>query len=390
LITAGFLQILKWPKHFTLPLRNMFLKTLDRYILKKFLGTFVFSIILIICIVIIFDISEKIDNFIHATLREIIFDHYMNFIPYFANFLSPLFTFISVIFFTSKMASRYETVAILSSGVNYTRFLRPYIIGAAIIAFGSLYLSHYVIPVANRKKQAFEDKYINNNYQNQERNIHRQLDKESKIYMESFSNMEGRGNRFTLEKIQNFNQMYFLSAEWIQWDSVRQSWKAHNYYERIVHEDNSKKSAAERYKEEVKFGQEKELKINFVPSDLGRIESKVEIMTYPELKKYIAAEREKGSSGIERFEVENYRRTAFPFATFILTIIGVCISSRKVRGGIGMHLAVGLLLAASYVLFLQVSSIFAVNGVMPPMLAVWIPNFLYGGIAFYLYKTAQK
>ena len=370
----------------------MFLKTLDRYILKKFLGTFVFSIILIICIVIIFDISEKIDNFIHATLREIIFDHYMNFIPYFANRLSPLFTFISVIFFTSKMATRYETVAILSSGVNYTRFLRPYIIGAAIIAFGSLYLSHYVIPVANRKKQAFEDKYINNNYQNQERNIHRQLDKESKIYMESFSNMEGRGNRFTLEKIQNFNQMYFLSAEWIQWDSLKQSWKAHNYYERIVHEDNSKKSAAERYKEEVKFGQEKELKINFVPADLGRIESKVEVMTYPELKKYIAAEREKGSSGIERFEVENHMRTAFPFATFILTIIGVCISSRKVRGGIGLHLAIGLLLAASYVLLLQVSSIFAVNGVFGNqiLLAVWIPNFLYGGIAFYLYKTAQK
>ena len=210
--------------------------------------------------------------------------------------------------------------------------------------------------------------------------------------MESFSNMEGRGNRFTLEKIQNFNQMYFLSAEWIQWDSLKQSWKAHNYYERIVHEDNSKKSAAERYKEEVKFGQEKELKINFVPADLGRIESKVEVMTYPELKKYIAAEREKGSSGIERFEVENHMRTAFPFATFILTIIGVCISSRKVRGGIGLHLAIGLLLAASYVLLLQVSSIFAVNGVFGNqiLLAVWIPNFLYGGIAFYLYKTAQK
>jgi lipopolysaccharide export system permease protein len=368
----------------------MLLKTIDRYILKKFIGTFIFSIVLIICIVIIFDISEKIDNFIHATLREVIFDHYLNFIPYFANRLAPLFTFISVIFFTSKMAARYETVAILSSGVKYTRFLRPYIIGATLIASSSLYLSHFVIPVANRKKQAFEDKYINNNYQNQERNIHRQLDKETKLYMESFSNIDKRGNRFTLEKIQDFKQTYFLSAEYVQWDSARQSWKAYNYYERIMHVDNSKKTAAQRYKEELKFGQEKELKINFHPSEMGRIESKVEVMTYPELKKYIAAEREKGSSGIARFEVENYMRTAVPFATFILTIMGVCISSRKVRGGIGMHLAVGLLLAASYVLFLQVSSIFAVNDVMPPIIAVWIPNVLYGGVAFYLYKSAQK
>src|ERR1700756_2614330 len=168
----------------------MFLKTIDRYILKKFIGTFIFSILLIICIVVIFDISEKIDNFIHASMREIIFDHYLNFIPFFANKLSPLFAFISVIFFTSKMATRYETVAILSSGITYRRFLRPYIIGATLIASSSLYLSHFVIPVANQKRQAFEDKYVNNNYQNQERNIHRQLDKDTKLYMESFSNQD--------------------------------------------------------------------------------------------------------------------------------------------------------------------------------------------------------
>ena len=374
----------------TLTLRCMLLKTIDKYILKKFIGTFVFSIMLITVIVVIFDISEKIDNFIHASMHEIIFDHYLNFIPFITNKLAPLFTFISVIFFTSKMATRYETVAILSSGVKYTRFLRPYVIGAALITLTSLYLSHFVIPKANRQKQAFEDKYINNHYETQERNIHRQLDKESKLYMESYSNQDKRGNRFTIEKIKDFKQIYFLSADWIQWDSVKQTWTAHNYYERIMHEDNSKKTAAEKYKEEIKFGIDKEIKMDFLPADMGRIESKVEIMTYPELKIFIAKEREKGASGIERFEVENYNRTAFPFATFILTIMGVCISSRKVRGGIGMHLAIGLLLAASYVLFLQVSSIFAVNGIMPPLLAVWIPNFLYGGVAFYLYKSAQK
>ncbi len=368
----------------------MLLKTIDRYILKKFIGTFVFSIALITCIVVIFDISEKIDNFIHASMHEIIFDHYLNFIPFIVNKMAPLFTFISVIFFTSKMASRYETVAILSSGVKYTRFLRPYIIGATLIALSSLYLSHFVIPQANRKKQAFEDKYINNHYQTEERNIHRQLDKETKLYMESYTNNDKRGNRFTLEKIKNFEQVYFFSAEWVQWDSVKQLWLAHNYYERIVHEDNTKQTVAEKYKEEIKFGSQKEIKIDFAPVDMDRIESKVEVMTYGELKKFIAKQKEKGSSGIERFEVENYTRTASPFATFILTIMGVCISSRKVRGGIGMHLAIGLLLAASYVLFLQVSSIFAVNNMLPPLIAVWIPNVLYGGIAFYLYKSAQK
>jgi lipopolysaccharide export system permease protein len=281
-------------------------------------------------------------------------------------------------------------VAILSSGVKYTRFLRPYVIGAALIALTSLYLSHFVIPNANKKKQAFEDKYINNHYQTEERNIHRQLNKETKLYMESYSNGDKRGNHFTLEKIKDFNQVYFFSAEWIQWDSLKQFWTAHNFYERLVHVDSSKKNAAERYREEIKRGNEREIKIDFTPADMGRIESKVEVMTYPELKKYIAKEREKGSSGIERFEVENYTRTASPFATFILTIMGVCISSRKVRGGIGMHLAIGLLLAASYVLFLKVSSIFAVNLMLPPLVAVWAPNVLYGGIAFYLYKSAQK
>lgn len=368
----------------------MLLKTIDRYILKKFIGTFLFSIALITCIVVIFDISEKIDNFIHASLHEIIFDHYLNFIPFITNKLAPLFTFISVIFFTSKMATRYETVAILSSGVKYTRFLRPYVIGASLIALSSLYLSHFVIPSANRKKQAFEDKYINQHYQTEERNIHRQLDKETKLYMESYGNEDKRGNRFTLEKIRDFKQLYFFSAEWVQWDSVKQLWVAHNFYERTTQVDPAKQVAAERYREEIKFGAARELKIDFSPADMGRIESKVEIMTYPELKVFIAKEKEKGASGIERFEVENYSRTAFPFATYILTIMGVCISSRKVRGGIGMHLAIGLLLAASYVLFLQVSSIFAVNGILPPLAAVWAPNFLYGGIAFYLYKSAQK
>ncbi len=372
------------------------LKTIDRYILKRFLGTYIFSNILIITIIIIFDISEKIDNFIYASMSEVIFDHYLNFIPYFLNMLSPMFTFIAVIFFTSRLAARYETVAILSSGVSYKRFLRPYMIGAAMIALGSLFISHFVIPKANRTRQAFEDKYINNSYQNKETNIHRQVEKGTYIYMESFNNNDKIGFKFTLEKTKNGKMTYMLSADEIVWDSIKQVWKAQNYYERFVPETmlaiNKQLTVGDQseYKETLLFGIEKEVKMDFHPKDMGRVESKVEIMTYPELKKFISKEKEKGSNGIERFEVENYKRTAIPFSTFILTIIGVCLSSRKIRGGIGMHLALGLLLAASYELFLHVSSIFAINGLMSPIVAVWMPNVIYGAIAYYLYRTAQK
>lgn len=372
------------------------LKTLDWYILKRFLGTYLFSNILIITIIIVFDISEKIDNFIYASVDEIVFDYYVNFIPFFLNLLSPMFTFIAVIFFTSKLAARYETVAILSSGVSYLRFLRPYIIGASCIALVSLVLSHFVIPEASKSRQAFEDKYINHTYENKESNIHRQIEPGVFIYMESFNNGMKTGYKFTLERTRDGKLYYMLCADNIMWDSINQSWKANNYYERYIPDiklssiESNTVGAKGSYAEELKFGTQKELKIDFSPKDMGRIESKVDIMTYPELKRFVKKERLKGSNGIERFEVENYKRTAIPFSTFILTIIGVCLSSRKIRGGLGMHLALGLLLAASYELFLHVSSIFAINGLLPPVVAVWMPNVIYGFIAFYLYKTAQK
>jgi lipopolysaccharide export system permease protein len=373
-----------------------YLKTIDRYILKRFLGTYLFSNILIISIIVIFDISEKIDNFIYASMKEVIVDHYLNFIPYFLNRLSPMFTFIAVIFFTSRLAAKYETVAILSSGASYRRFLRPYMIGSALIALVSLLISHFIIPQSNRVRQAFEDKYINNTFQNKEINIHRQIEKGTLIYMETYQNNTAQGFKFSLEKTKNGKLQYMLSADEIAWDSIKQVWKIKNYYERFVPENKDFLKAQlavgdkSEYKEKLVFGTEKDLKIDFYPKDMGRVESKVEVMTYPELKKFIASEKEKGSNGIERFEVENYNRTAVPFSTFILTIIGVCLSSRKIRGGIGMHLALGLLLAASYQLFLQVSSIFAINGLLPPFIAVWTPNIIYGAIAFYLYRTAQK
>jgi len=372
------------------------LKILDWYILKRFLGTYLLSNILIITIIIIFDISEKIDNFLYASVNEIIYDYYLNFIPFYLNLLSPMFTFIAVIFFTSRLAAKYETVAILSSGVSYRRFLRPYIIGAALIAFTSLLLSHYAIPNASKVRQAFEDKYVNNTYQSKDNNIHRQINPGEFIYLESFNNNEKTGYKFSLERTKNGKLVYMLTADMIKWDSINSNWTAINYHERVLPDielskiKKNKIGSGSKYEEQLIFGNEKKLNINFHPKELGRLESKVDVMTYPELKQFIKKEKEKGSSGVERFEVENYKRTAIPFSTFILTIIGVCLSSRKIRGGIGMHLALGLLLAASYELFLHVSSIFAINGMLPPIAAVWLPNVVYGFIALYLYKTAQK
>ena len=372
------------------------LKILDWYILKRFLGTYLLSNLLIITIIIIFDISEKIDNFIYASLNEIIYDYYLNFIPFFLNLLSPMFTFIAVIFFTSRLAARYETVAILSSGISYSRFLRPYMIGAGLIAIASLLLSHFVIPDASKVRQSFEDKYVNNAYQSKDNNIHRQINPGVFIYLESFNNNENTGYKFSLEKTKNGKLVYMLTADVIKWDSIKESWKVINYQERIMPDiklakiEKQKIGKKSNYEEQLAFGKEKNISINFHPKELGRMESKVDVMTYPELKQFIKKEKDKGSSGIERFEVENYKRSAIPFSTFILTIIGVCLSSRKIRGGIGMHLALGLLLAASYELFLHISSIFAINGMLPPLAAVWLPNLVYGLIALYLYKTAQK
>ena len=359
------------------------LKKIDVYILRKFIGTFFFSIGLVTILLIVFDISEKIDNFFehHVPLREIIFDHYLNFVPFFINMLSPLFIFISVILFTSRMAARSETVAILSSGVSYKRFLRPYMIGAGIFCLMNLYLGHFVIPNGNKVMQEFEDKYVNSGYNNQDNNIHRNFSPEFKMYLSSYSNSENRGNMFSMEKYKGKKLIYYFSTTGIRWDSTKRLWRTENWFERFV-----KKSG-----DSISFGPPKDLKIDFSPEDMARRESKENVMTYFELKDFLEKERKKGTPGLERFEVVNYKRTSVPFASFILTLIGVVLSARKIRGGIGMHIAIGLLVGATYVVFLHFSSIFAVNGILSPVVAVWLPNFVYLLLALLLLKSyAQK
>jgi lipopolysaccharide export system permease protein len=337
---------------------------------------------LIILIVVVFDISEKIDDFIgkEAPLKAIIFDFYFNFIPYFVNLFSPLFTFIAVILFTSQMAARTEIVAILSSGVSYYRMLLPYMISAVVIAILSLYLNNFVIPIATKKRIAFEDRYIKNEFYNRDRNIHLQLSPGMYIYLESYNVQENTGYKFSIEKFNDGRLTYKLMADNIKWDSIKKNWSINNYYYRTIN----------GISEQVTKVKQLDTVLTFTPKEFGRKDNTVETMDYKELNEFIASERLKGSNSIEMYEIEKYKRTAFPFATFILTLIGVSIASRKVRGGIGMHIGLGILISFTFILFMQVSTTFAASGLVSPLLAVWIPNFIFSGLALYLLKIAQK
>ncbi|WP_317900219.1 LptF/LptG family permease [Aurantibacillus circumpalustris] len=373
----------------------MFLKKLDKYILKKFLTTFFFSIALILMIFIVFDIKDKLPTFTtkDIALKEIVLDYYLMFIPYYGNFFSPVFIFISVIFFTSKMAQQTEFIAILSSGTSFNRVLRPYLMGAFIISFGSLLLNHLILPKAFKIKIGFEDKWINNNYTNDERNIHRKIGKNTLLYLQSYDNKINTGYKISLEEVVDNKQTYFLSADNMLWDSLSSEWVLTNVHERkITIQDrlDTLKNQKPIYHQENIYLTTKKMKLEFAPIDMWRDESKIETKTYFELKSYIKREKAKGSNRIELYEVEMYKRTSFPFATFILTIIGVCVSSRKVRGGVGSQIALGLFLTCIYIMLMYIFITIATTGVASPLLAVWVPNIIFSFVALYFYRTAQK
>ena len=358
------------------------MKKIDYYIIKKFLGTFFLSISLIIIIVIIFDISENIDDLISsdAPLKEIIFDYYLNFVPYFVNLFSPLFTFIAVIYFTSKMASVTEIVAILGSGVSFRRMLRPYMITALFLTLLSFYLANFLIPHTNRGLVNFKNTYLKNKYHNTDRNIHIQIAPGAFIYVESYNVDDNRGIRFTMERYNQGVLYYKMSANNIVWDSTKSMWTIHNYSIRLIN----------GLEEKLISGIKIDTSINLSPDDFYRKSDNMELMNYVQLRKFIKDEKLKGSDNIKYYEVEKDKRIAMPFSTFILTIIGVSVSSRKVRGGIGMHIAFGLALTFLYILFTRITETFATYGNLSPLMAVWIPNLLFMVVALYLLKIAPK
>ena len=312
-----------------------------------------FSIILIISISIVFDFSEKIDDFIdrNAPLRAIIFDYYFNFIPFFIYLFAYLFTFISVIFFTSRMAANSEIIAILSSGMSFRRLMFPYFLGAGLIFLMSFGLGAYVIPKSSKVKLAFEEKYYKNAKNANETNIHKQISPGVYVYLKSFRGNNNHGTGFSIEKFENGELVSKLVAQSIRWDSTKANWHIMDYYIRNI----------DGMHEEIITGREIDSTLNFTPDEFHRRTNVVESMTSPELNRFIESEILRGSDNIETYKIEKYRRLSSPFAVFILTLIGVSLSARKVKGGLGLNIGFGLLLSFSYILFMRVSKVFSVS-----------------------------
>lgn len=358
------------------------LTILDKYLLRRFMTTFIGAILLIVIIVIVFDISEKIEDFVRHDVAtyEIIFDYYVNFIPYFVNLYSPLFTFISVIFFTSRLASRLEIVAMLSAGISFNRLLRPYFIGASLIAGFSMLLSMFILPEANKTRLSFEAKYVGGRTSSVKTNLYRQIAPGVVAYVERYDLVGNTGTLFTLEKIKGQQLVYKLYAKEIRWDSITHHWSIHDYTIRKI----------DGQKERLERGTKIDTTLNLTPADFGMPNNHMESMTSPELSKYIENEKMKGSENVKFYELEKYNRIAGPFATFILTLIGVAVSSRKERGGIGKHLGYGIGIGFLFIFFQRWFSSYAMSGVMPAAIAVWIPNLIFLFICILMLRNAPK
>jgi lipopolysaccharide export system permease protein len=358
-------------------------KKLDVYIVKKFITTFFIALLLIIGIVIIFDISEKIDDFVskEAPLKAVIFDYYVNFVPYFMNMFSPLFVFITVIFFTSKMAADSEIIAILSCGVSFHRMMRPYIFSAAVIALFSLWLNLFIIPDANKTRLDFETQYIKNRYKSVGRNVHYQLAPGEFVYAESFSKWNNTAYKFTLEKIVDNKLVSKLSAETAVYDTLTNSWTLKKYFIREYNEDLT---------DRIRSGRQLDTVIDLSVKDFYMTEKTVETLDYKELNELIATQQLRGDANVKFALIEKNTRFALPFSAFILTIMGVALSSKKRRGGIGWNIGIGIALAFTYILFLRFSQMFVHAGTLPPFIALWIPNIVFSIIAAFLYRIAPK
>lgn len=357
------------------------LKKIDWYIIKQFLGTYIFAIILIISISVVFDINEKIDKFLkpEVPLQAIVFDYYLNFIPYFANLFSPLFTFIAVIFFTSKLADNSEIIAILASGVSFKRLMLPYAISAAIIAFSTFLLNAFIIPPANRTRIDFQNKYIKNKAVEYARNVQLEVEPNVIAYFDRYDARSNMGYRFSLEHFDGKRLISRLTANSIKYDTLYH-WQVIDY---IVRDFDG-------MREHISQGSRKDTTLTIVPSDFLISVNDCEKMTTPELHEYIQRQQKRGIGNIQTFEIEYHKRFATIMAAFILTSIGASLSSRKVKGGMGMNIGIGIGLSFSYILFMTVTSTFAISGFVSPMIAAWIPNILYTFIAIYLYQKAPR
>ena len=361
---------------------NKYIRRLDWYIIKKFLGTYVFMILLIISIAVVFDINEKIDKFMtnNATFEGIVFDYYLNFIPYYTNLFSPLFVFLAVIYFTSKMSNNSEIIAILSTGISFRRFLKPYMMSAFIIAVFTFIFGGYIIPKANATRIEFEHTFVDpRKKKTGDRDIQFKVGPGTIVYFGNFDLASNTGYNFSMDHFDNLNLNSRLTAQSIKYDSAY-NWTIRNYQVREF----------DGLIETIHTGSSIDTVLQIVPNDFIIASSDQQMMTSPDLRNYISSQKERGMGNIQPFQIEYHSRIAMVFSAFILTIIGASISARKVKGGMGLNIGIGLALSMAYILFMTVSSTFAIKGGMSPLIAAWIPNIFFSGIAFYLYKRAPN
>lgn len=361
------------------------MKIIDWYILKKLFTTFFYSIFLFTIIAVAIDVSEKTDDFVKSGLSfsEIVMQYYIGFIPFIIAMLFPLFAFIAVIFFTSKMALRTEIVAIIASGTSFSRFLRPYWIGGISLGLLLMVATNFYLPMANGLRTTFEARYVKGSYDplmRTNKNIYFRIDSFTYAGVRNYDTTSKVGGPFFMHRIKDNELVYNLRAEVIKWDTAKNKWILQTLVERSIN----------GLDENVKTEVQKIMNFNFKPYELSRDEYAKDKLTTPELAEYIKLESLRGSEGINSLKVEEYRRFATPVAVLILTLIGGIVASRKVRGGSGAHMALGIVLATLFILMDKFSTIFSSKGNLPPLIAAWIPNIVFIVVAFYLYRKAPK
>lgn len=358
------------------------LKTLDRYIIRQFLGTFFFILVLIMAIAVVFDISEKTEDFakMSASVGEIVTRYYFNFVIYYANFFSGLLIFLAVILFTGRLAHRTEVIAALSSGVSFPRLMWPYFLAATVLAGIALVTNHFVLPYANKERLAFEEEHIRVAFQVKGKNIHREIAPGCIAYFESFNAQKKTGYRFSLEQWEDGQLQRKLLSDRATYDSLTGRWQVYDYT--ILHIADAD-TRLER-------GALLDTLIPLAPVDLGQRNENAMSMTTAELDRFIAQERARGSDTMAFYQIERHQRSSAPFATYVFTLIGVSISSRKVRGGTGVHLAMGVLLILLYIFGIKLTTVAATNAGMDAFLAVWLPNLLFTLVGVWIYRTAPK
>lgn len=363
------------------------MKIIDWYILKKFLVTFFFCLIALTVLVVIIDLSEKTDDLTKTKLplETIITDYYFGFIPRITAMLFPLFVFIAVIFFTSKMASRSEVIAILSSGISFKRFLLPFFLGGFLFTAMLWLTNQYILPPANQKWANFNSKYIDFNYggyinTSTISNKYFRLDSFSYAGIRYYDTTSKTGTNFFIQKFDKTNLVYNLRAQSISWDTATRKWKLDNVTERRIN----------GLKQTITSSPDKQMNFNFKPRDLQRDDYMKDKLTTPELNEFIKLEKLRGSENVNSLILEKQNRNANPVSVLILTIIGATISSRKIRGGSGFHLAIGVLICVLYILVGRFAVVFSLKADFNPIIAAWLPNLAFGLLAWYLYLRASK